>query len=716
MRPQRICMLFLLTFWLVNVSGVRAAEKKARSSRAANQIDFARDVQPLFAKHCFRCHGPKKQESNYRLDVRSAALSKADFGELSILPGKSAESPLVQFVSGTHEDEIVMPPEDEGERLSAREIAILRAWIDHGAKWPDALAGEDRLKPTTSHWSFQSVASPSPPGGSDGLANSPIDAFILASLKSNGLKMSPEADRIPLIRRLYLDVHGLPPTPTQVRDFVGDTGPDAWSRLVVKVLASPRYGERWAQHWLDAVRYADTHGFEVNTPRVNAWPYRDYVIAAFNDDTPYDRFIFEQLAGDSARADIATGFLVAGPALLNGQIGKDRESRLLARQDELNEVIKAASGAFLGLTVGCARCHNHKFDPILQKDYYSLQAIFAGVRYPPGKGTGPKLLHVAMFSQPGPTMRLYRGNPLSPRETVAPESPAIFSSLGLKANAPEQERRVALAKWIASGDNPLTARVMVNRIWQHHFGAGIVETPSDFGAMGSKPTHPKLLDWLATRFVTQGWSIKKMHRLILLSDTYRQSSRPNTRALTIDAKSRLLWRFPPRRMEAEAIRDSMLAVSGLLDLKMGGPGFSLFKKNTNYVRNYVPKENWGPAEWRRMIYVHKVRMEKGGVFGAFDCPDASLPSPTRSRSTTAIQALNLFNSTFVMQQADRLAKRVAREAGKGVDKQVRRLFLLAFSRPPADMEVDDCAAFVRNHGLRELCRVILNTNEFVFMP
>ncbi|MEX0867370.1 MAG: DUF1553 domain-containing protein, partial [Pirellulales bacterium] len=720
---------------------------------------------------------------------------------------------------------------------------------------------------------------------------------------------------------------------------------------VEQVLASPRYGERWAQHWLDIVRYADTDGFEVNTPRPNAWHYRDYVIAAFNDDKPYNKFIYEQLAGDQVGQDVATGFLVAAPDLLPGQIGQDKDSMLEARQNELDEFVNGASAAFLGLTVSCARCHNHKFDPILQKDYFALQATFAGVHHGEreirtemgemlqqrldsidrdieevetelarfavrpavradqneehfepiraklvrfvildtnnrepcldelevfatgdgaeqinvalasngGKATSsgefsdqvthkleqindgeygnsrswisdkvgsgwvqielaepvevqrvvwgrdrhrqytdriathyqiqvamspdewttvassasrqpysddpsaepvadvepitnadaPHVLtresveqterllnrlnelksqrrilaptvsrqvYAAVFNTPQPTHRLLRGDHKQPRETVAADIPTILGSLELAEDTPEQLRRHAVANWIASDDNPLTARVMVNRLWHYHFGTGIVDTPSDFGNMGSPPSHPELLDWLAAEFVARDWSIKQMHRLILLSQTYRQSSRADRpEANSIDADARLLWRFPARRLEAEAIRDAALQVAGTLNLEMGGPGFNLFKPRIG-LDLYVPKETYGPAEWRRMIYAHKVRMEKDGVFTAFDVPDCGQPAPNRSRSTTAIQALNLFNSNFIAEQAEQFAQRVEQQAGDDPRRQVHTAFRLALTREPTESEAAACTEFIQQHGLPQLCRVMLNTNEFVTLP
>ena len=780
------------------------------------------------------------------------------------------------------------------------------------------------------HWAFQPVKRPEAPG--PGL---PIDAFIQAKLHANGLTHSAPAARRTLIRRLHLVMHGLPPTPEAVAAFVTDPDPEAFSKLVEKVLASERYGERWASHWLDLVRFGETTGFETNRERPNAWHYRDWVIDALNSDKPYHQFVREQLAGDALDAGIGTGFLVAGP----NDIVKGQDPKLgkMQRMNELDDMINTTGTTFLGLTTGCARCHDHKFDPISQRDYYAMQAVFAGVSHgdrnlPPSAetkreitsakdkisrlklglseflpkqekatrepvnirhnmerfepvearfvrftieqsssaepcideleifsgdenvalaSTGAlasssgdyihplhKLAHIndgrygnagswiaagtsgwvqiefpelkridriewardregqfsdrlavryrieaaqkpggwvevasskdrrsfkgvkpappeydfdkrppaeakrgrAMlaglkqteqrlaklqaqdkvyagnFSQPGATHLLYRGDPDALREEVDPGAITTFASLGLKRSAPEQKRRLAMADWIVSRDNPLTARVMVNRLWQFHFGTGIVDTPSDFGLNGAKPSHPELLDWLAVEFMESGWSIKHIHRLILNSKTWQQSSRPVAKAMQVDAAGRLLWRHPTRRMAAEAIRDNMLAVSGVLDLKSGGPGFDGFEVQMENVRHFFPKKQYGPIDWRRMIYMTKVRQERESVFGVFDCPDASQAVAKRSRSTTPLQALNLFNSRFVMQQADLLAKRLAKEAGADAAVQAKRAFTLCFNRPPTEAEINSSAEFIQNEGLSQFTRAMLNANEFVFIP
>jgi len=891
---------------------------------AKHKINFKKEVWPIFQKHCVKCHGPEKQKSGFRIDVRELALEGGDMGK-NIIPGKSTESPLVHFISGLDE-EIVMPPKDE--LLGDKVLGLIRAWIDQGADWPDDVGA--KVENRMNHWSFQKVNLP------DSIkANMRIDDFIKQKLETKGLKLNPRTDKRTLIRRIYLVMHGLPPIPEEVKAFVNDKRPNAFARLVDRVLASPRYGERWGAHWLDLVRFGETHGFEMNRERPNAWPYRDWVIASFNEDKPYNQFVREQLAGDALGAPIGTSFIVAGP--VDQVRGKDPKHHRKLRMNELDDMINTTGTVFLGLTTGCARCHNHKFDPISQKDYYSMQSIFAGVnhagrtlplntkqkikiaelekqisqlngklaKYIPqselkklpavnykhniekfpemeakfvrftitqcsrsqpcideleifsgtenlalaskgakassggdfkhplhklahindGKYGNPKSwiaaqntgwvqielpkparinriewardregkildrlpigyhIDVALkvgewqqianseerepfnggkqkapsytfkglseeeahrgqsilsslketkkqlanlksstkaytgtFTQPGPTRLLYRGDPEEPREEVHPGALVKFVSLKIDTKTTEQKRRLALADWIVNDTNPLARRVIVNRIWQHHFGAGMVDTPNDFGRNGMPPTHPKLLDWLASTLASDGWSLKKLHRRILLSGVWQQSSQPNTQALKIDAASRLLWRFPTRRLEAEGIRDSMLSVSGVLDFEMGGPGFSGFEVQMENVRHFFPKKIYGPTDWRRMIYMTKVRQEQESTFGAFDCPDGSQGVPKRSRSTTPLQALNLLNSAFVNQQASLFAKRLEKDAGKNVLVQANLAFELCFNRSASTEELKDSISFIKAEGLAQFTRAMLNANEFVFIP
>jgi Protein of unknown function (DUF1553)/Protein of unknown function (DUF1549) len=817
-----------------------------------------------------------------------------------------------------------------------------------------ALAADPQKDSPTEHWSFQPVKRPKLPEipSQKPEIRNEVDRFIVAKLSDNGLSLSPEADRRTLIRRLKFDLLGLPPTPEEVESFVADKSPDAYEKLVDRYLASPQYGERWARHWLDVVRFAESNGFEMNRARPNAWPYRDWVIRSLNDDKPYDQFVREQLAGDSLGADAATGFLVGGAS--DEVKSPDITLTLQQRADELHDMVSTTGSAFLGLTVGCARCHSHKFDPIPQLDYYQFKAVFAGVqhgdrairgdsaavkeadrlaaelaereaefaglepradpaatqarrrpvnsrmnseRFAPVKAkfvrfvifeansaepcidelevftTGSKPENIALasagtktrsagdfasannfhrleflidgkygngrswisntagrgrvelefkelveidrivwgrdregkfldrtpiryridvsldheswavvassddrlpfdakpgtlpagltaneqaawqklakqiadirvrlgelngnltayvgrFTAPEPTFRLNRGDATQKREAVGP---GVMSEIGPKFTIPENatdpERRAALAKWITDPANPLTARVIVNRLWQHHFGTGIVDTPSDFGRNGGKPSHPELLDWLASELAAQSppvakgglspaWSLKHIHRLIVTSATYRQASTANETGLAKDAQSRLLWRYPPRRIEAESLRDSILFVSGKLDLKMGGPGFDLFEPNGNYVKVYTPKKEFGPAEFRRMIYQQKPRMQLDDTFGAFDCPDGGQITPKRNVSTTPLQSLNLLNSAFMLQQVGYFAERVEKEAGRDTAAQVKCVFRIAFQRLPTEKEQAAAEKLVREFGLAALCRAVLNANEFVFV-
>lgn len=888
-------------------------------------IDFVKDVRPIFEKHCYECHSEKKQKSGLRLDVKKAAIIGGDNHGPDIVPGKPLESPLIQFLTTEVDDEL-MPPLKEGRaRMTKEEIAVLTRWVEEGAVWPDGVDLVE-LEDTSDHWSFKQLQVL--PGDHS------IDSFVDAKLKENGLARSAETDRATWLRRVTFDLTGLPPTPEELDAFLEEESKDAYSEVIDRLLASPRYGERWAQHWLDVVRYADTHGFEVNTERAYAWPYRDYVIESFNSNTPWDQFIREQIAGDAFGKPEATGFLVTAAALLPGQIGKDEESKRLARQDELGEIVINTGEAFLGLSIGCARCHDHKFDPIPARDYYSMQAFFAGVRYgdreienpevdvivadirkrltpletemetylipaigegtrasvsarvnvekfspikatkvrfsvqatirdnlrepyidefevydnhgvnvalsakatstsstpaaavdgifgnlscwksnqkgggtlelafsepqtiqrivwgrdrtgrypdrlaseyvievetAPGEWTkvadaanrssfeeekakadlyqlddiaakhhvrakeliaaraplvkeltqyngGKQLVFAAQSHPPEPMQLLNRGDPEQPKGEVTPASLSFLNSVELPKTSSDVERRKALADWIADPDNPLTARVIVNRIWQWHFGTGLVSTPNDFGNLGVAPSHPELLDWLASKFIESGWSVKDLHREIVLSGAYRQSSSVHSAGLAKDTDARLLWRFPSRRVEAEVIRDSILAISGQLDTKMFGRGYDLFHARGGTGGFRPIESHQKPEGRRRMIYAYRVRMEREAVFGAFDCPDAGQSAPRRSQSTTPIQALNLFNSQFTIDLANDFAKRVEADVGGDARNQAKRAWKLAFGRDPDETELVEAENAIREHGLPILCRVVFNSNEFLFLP
>jgi mono/diheme cytochrome c family protein len=931
----------LIRFLLLLVAAVAVAEITATAAESpktqlvtavSRTVDFETDVLPILKARCVDCHGSEDPEGEFRILSRRSLLRGGESGEPAIVPSHSADSFLIKVVAGL-DPHLKMPP--EGPRLTDSQIAVLRAWIDQGLKMP-ASDADDELS-QSDHWSFQPIGSPAPPESGDEFAATAIDAFVLTKLKKQQLVPSSRADKRILIRRLFLVMLGLPPTSEQVASFVNDESQNAWSNLVDDVLDSQHYGERWARHWLDLIRFGETHGFETNRERPNAWHYRDWVIEALNSDKPYDEFIKQQIAGDALGEPIGTGFLVAGPHdIVKSQ---DRNLTLMQRQDELSDMINATTTAFLGMTIGCARCHNHKFDPITQRDFYAVQAVFAGVQHAdqqlpipaerqktlaaarqrietlrknlaefispakpgsreavtathnvdtfesveakivrftilktnssqpcidelevfsgaknvalatagavatcssalPGyeihqlkhvndgaygnkrswisnesgsgwiqiefptpqtiqriewardregrysdrvateyrietattlgewsvaasskdrlpfgnpKKTEPEYnfdsvtkeraeqgrqwlaglkaeekkaadlavvptVYSGTFGQPGPTHRLYRGDHNAKREVVGPNSIEALGSLDLPENAAEQKRRLAFAEWITDAKNPLTARVIVNRLWQFHFGTGIVDTPSDFGANGTSPTHPELLDWLASDLMQNGWSLKHIHRQILMSNTWQQDSRPNAESLKVDGASRLLWRFPPRRIEAEVIRDSILAVTGKLDPRMGGTGFSGFEVEMENVRHFHPKTTYGPDDFRRMIYMTKVRQEQESVFGSFDCPDASQVTPKRSRSTTPLQALNLLNSSFVIEQAGFFAERLNEQAADSTEGKVRVAFELCFGRTPTQQEEADSIAFIEQAGLNQFCRAMLNANEFVFVP
>jgi hypothetical protein len=749
----------------VAVGWALAAALGTCGSAGAVPVDFVRDVRPLLDVHCSRCHSGEQAESGFRLDLRERAFAGGDGHGPAIVPGKAEESVLAQVVRRGSGD-LHMPPADSGvPPVPDEAVGLLVRWIDEGAVWPE---GIDRVRAIdrTDHWAFRPVVPPAaPPVRMAEWPLGDIDRFILARLEAEGLAPAQPADRRTWLRRVFLDLTGLPPTPDDVASFTADDVPDARERVVDALLASPRYGERQAQHWLDAVRFAETDGYEVNTERPHAFHYRDWVIDAFNRDLPFDRFVTDQLAGDATGDDAATGFLVTAAVLLPGQIGADDVSKRAARQDALADIIVNVGDAFLGMSIGCARCHDHKFDPVSAREYYALQAFFSGVHYGDREVRSEaadrlraailfarerqqvdadetertaassalraleaelaavrRVVYAGRFTPSEPTHLLRRGDAEQRGEALAPATPAVFAAtaglVALPADAPEQHRRRALAEWLVHPGHPLTARVIVNRLWQSHFGTGLVETANDFGRSGTPPSHPQLLDWLAARLVAERWSLKAIHRLIVLSATYGQSADADPRALAVDAECRLLWRFPPRRLEGEAIRDGMLAVAGRLDLTAGGRGFDLFTTRGG-LSGFPPVEAFSGPGLRRMIYAHRIRMEKESVFGAFDCPDAGQTTGRRRQSTTPLQALNLLNSRFTVDQAEALAGRIAAEtagAADPIDAQVERGFILVLGRAPASDERAAAVDLAREHGLAALARALTNANEFLFIP
>ena len=579
-------------------------------------------------------------------------------------------------------------------------------------------AGSLRADTDLAKWAFEPLHPVAKPSG----GGHPVDGFVRQRLAKAGLKPNAPATARALVRRLHFNLTGLPPRPDVIRAFEQNPTEEAYLKLVDELLASPAYGERWARHWLDVARYGESNGFEYNEPRRNAWPYRDWVIDAFNADLPYDEFARMQLVGDAikpgAEGAAAVGFLVAG--MHNTVLPSNIVLKQQARADELGEMMGVVGQSFLGLTIQCARCHDHKVDPISTEEYYSFAAAFNGVHHGERqiKGANPPKQFTVKAGKPA-VMRVHlRGNAATLGDEVPPAAVSAVRGLSadLKLNSATRDvaRRKAMAEWITHRDNPLFSRVMVNRVWHWHFGRGLVSTPSDFGASGTRPSHPELLDWLAGWFRDNGYQLKALHRLIVTSSTYRQSARANATALQVDRDNQLLWRFSPRRVEGEVLRDSLLFVSGALNPQQGGPGFEDVKEvYFNAGRYYHPIEREGPEFDRRTVYRFSPRGGRDSLLDGFDCPDPSTTTPARTVTTTPLQALSLRNSPFVWRLAKRLAKRVQREAGDNAAAQVERAWLLCLGRAPAAAERKVAVGLVRDHGLPTLGRVLFNSGEFV---
>jgi Protein of unknown function (DUF1553)/Protein of unknown function (DUF1549) len=594
-----------------------------------------------------------------------------------------------------------------------------------------AVSAQETHRAGTDWWSLQKIVRPEAPTVKQReWVRNPIDAFVLAKLEAKVLSPAIPADRKTWARRVTFDLTGLPPTPKEIDDFVNDRSVDAFDKLVDRLLASPAYGERWGRHWLDAVRFSESHGFEYDRLRENAWHYRDYVIKAFNDDKPYALFVQEQIAGDvltpvTKDGITATGFLVAGPWDQAGHGSASPTVRGRAREDELEEMLGTVGQTFLGLTVNCARCHDHKFDPLLARDYYRLKAVFEGVyhgdRTLTTRDEAPAEVKTfaAVIQKPGPTYLLKRGDLEMKAELVTAGPPPSVkgppADFNLAADAAEGEGRRQFAAWVVHHDNPLVWRVMANRVWQHHFGQGIVRTPNDFGFNGDRPTHPELLDWLAFTFREQGGSIKKLHRLIVLSAAYRQSAAFNPQAAEVDADNRLLWRFAPRRLEAEAVRDAMLSVSGRLNPQMGGPSFRPFKISLFNSAFYHLLEIDSAEFNRRSIYRMNVNSARDPVLETLDCPDPSVKTPQRATTTTPLQALALMNNSFIQRQAIAFADRIRKEAGDTLEAQIDLAYRLAFGRLATKNERQHASEVAKEHGMRAVCWAILNSSEFVYI-
>jgi hypothetical protein len=849
-------------------------------------VTFAKDIQPIMERTCWTCHGGSLKLSQLDLRTRESALKGGAHGP-AIVPGNAEQSKLYRLVAGL--ESIRMPM--EGTKLTASEISAVKTWIEGGAQWgasesiaaaadkappSSALAALEKMEITPEHrnyWAFKLPVKAAVPAVAAAKLVNPIDRFLESARAKKGLVAAPRADRRTLIRRAYLDLIGLPPTPAQVTAFLDDTSPNAWERVIDTLLASPHYGERQGRRWLDVARYADSSGFEQDYDRPNAWRYRDYVVNAFNQDKPYHQFLKEQIAGDeldgkSHETLIATGFLRAGARVLFRE--KDNPER---RHEYLEDVIATVSRGVLGLTVNCARCHNHKFDPIAQKDYYALEAaIFGYVETevplaPPeeaeayakatkeidakvavvkkqisaieapyreklraeyirktfpehvqravfkaeaertpgeqllaaqvltGGGVTPAEIDMALTPEelarkqeltaaikeldalrppPLPLAEIvtdgdYRFAPMGrgdeaigcPKCRIPPNFPGSFLHTGpgkyvtppsyfLIRGDPESKgslmqpgfvsvatignppteippadgrtsgRRRALGEWLGSTQNPLTARVMVNRVWHQHFGQGIVATLDNFGKMGELPTHPELLDWLAVEFMERGWSLKQLHKLMMTSDAYQMvSAYDHGGNLKADPQNQLLWRFRPQRLDAEIIRDAILATSGGIDLKMGGP--PIFPHvpqeilDTEKTKGTWENQPDGPAVWRRSIYVYQRRSLPFPMFETFDHPDMNISSPQRNVSTVPTQALTLMNNPFVVRQAELLAERVSNEAPGNVSRQIDLAYQYALARPATALEQSLALETVQKQSLADVTHVLLNLNEFLYM-
>ncbi|MCA9204559.1 MAG: PSD1 domain-containing protein [Planctomycetales bacterium] len=731
---------------------IAAAALVAGSVRANADDEFARAVQPILARHCAECHGAEDAEQGLDLSTATSVLAGSATAAV-IEPGNSAESLLVQSLAS--EADPHMPPDGQ---LSDDEVRAVAAWIDSlDPATPVGSAGISEAD--RNHWAFRPLVRPPVPDGNDeGWSNTPIDRFVWAKLKSAGLSPSESADRAVLLRRMYFDLIGLPPTPEEVAAFVGDDSNDAVDRVVDRLLASPQYGERWGRHWLDLARYADSGGFHNDLDRPHAWRYRDYVIASFNADKPYAQFVREQIAGDElpdATLDtwIATGFCRNGPSN-DDNMGKGIALEKY-RMDELDDIISTTGTVFLGLTIGCARCHDHKYDPLSQRDYYRFLAFFHGaekrqleldsfdadeLKLRPVNGKpdakSPLAMVLTSHGQPSRTTRLlWRGDVRNPGPVVKPHVPEVLES-SHSAFPAEAARRIDLADWITDAENPLTWRVIANRVWHYHFGSGLVATPSNFGRLGEPPTHPELLDWLAVEFRDGGGSLKSLHRLIVTSAVYQQASDARDDAFAQDPENRLLWRMNRRRLEAESLRDAFLSVAGSLNPQAGGPGVHPRIRPDLLVasqRNKWPVvKREGAEHWRRSVYVYVKRQLQLPLLELFDAPNTSHSCPVRDNSLVPTQSLVLLNDEFVREQAARFADRARHDAGDDARAQVERALWIALGRPPSEQRVVEGVAFVGEQralleqegmgaeaagraALADLCHVLMNLSEFVYV-
>lgn len=723
-HPPRRTVGCLLTLLLLGAPAASPAADEVPGPAAG--AFFTMRIQPVLEQHCYECHSARapKLRGGLRLDSRDGMRSGGDNGP-AVVPGNVAGSPIVAALK--HEG-LAMPPK---RRLPDAIIADFEAWIKMGAPDPRTAAQaattpEPDYSAARQFWAFRPVQPVTPPPVRDTTwAHSPIDRFILSSLEQKGLAPAPVASKRELIRRLSFDLHGLPPAPEEVEAFVTDAAPDAYERLVDRLLANPHYGERWGQHWLDVVRYAETEGFEYDRTIPGAWNYRDYVVRSFNQDKPFDRFVREQLAGDEsdaadAEARIAAGFHRLGPVRRNA----GNQDVASSRNEVLTERTDILGTAFLGLTIGCARCHDHKFDPIPQKDYYRLQAYVAATQEHDLVLANTTIASIQNVSEKRtPIHVLKRGDWDKPGVAVSPRPLGVLSPEGSAELSPDTSKpRTELARWLTAPRNPLTPRVFVNRVWQYHFGRGLVRTANDFGQNGARPSHPELLDYLTGYFLKHGWHVKPLHRLILLSSTYRQSSHSSLKehSRTLDPDNALLWHFPRRRLASEELRDTMLAVSGRLNRRLGGPSVLVPVDQELVNQLYDPKQWQVTADRRehdrRSLYLLAKRNLQLPFMEVFDQPPALTSCSCREQSTHAPQALEMLNGRLANELAEAFAQRLQREAGTDVDCQIERAYLLAAGRRPTNEERRLSHDFLATQPLREFALAMFNLNAFLYVP
>ena len=733
--------------------GDDGAEQRLTTDEARGQF-FQSEVWPLLEENCAKCHGAKKRvKGDFNLMTREGLLRGGELGPAVTLSG-AGKSTFLDAIN--YRDELEMPPKG---KLPAEAIATLTSWVESGAPYADGsvealqVTAEEHEQPSfegaADYWAFQPITRPEPPAveNTDWVANA-IDRFILRRLEEKSLAPAPTAGRIELLRRVTYDLTGLPPTPEEIDAFVADERPDAYERLVDRLLASKQYGVRWGRHWLDLVRFAETNSYERDGDKPNAWRYRDYVIDSFNADKPYDLFVLEQLAGDEL-PELTDDALTATAYYRLGIWDDEPTDRLQAKYDEYDDIVATTGQVFLGLTVNCARCHDHKVDPIAQSDYYSMLAFFHNIApYAEGRGKrNAKLLTRALPSNPNEktlnvgekspdapeTFVLIRGSAHAPGDKVEPRFPVVLGHAAPEIVPPEDGessgRRLAFARWIVDPKNQLAARVIVNRIWQHHFGRGIVRSPNNFGGLGVPPTHPDLLDWLASELVAGGWRLKAMHRLILLSSSYRMSSRANEQALTVDPTNDLFWRFNMRRLSAEEIRDSILQVAGSLNKKMGGPGIYTKIPREVLAGQSRPGAGWGKSSQeernRRSAYIFVKRSLLTPMIERFDAASTDTSCAVRFATTQATQVLTTLNGEWINEQARVFAARLRKETGDSVASQVRRGLRLVTGRRPEDNEVERGVALIEDlrqeHGasaeeaLDQFALLLLNLNEFLYL-